>query len=190
MQRHSDPPCPALKTEIPSLNKRLRSCHTPSRIRQRYQNCRRAYFTVSKSLTPAWRRFRAREFPVLPIYRNSGRCSDRRGRQLRGCDANLSRPVGGHVRFYRSFPCDREYPDSENFCELDNRAENSHQPPRERERRMRRFKSSDHAQRFLSVHGTIASHFRLGQHRLGTTVYRQQMTERFLTWRTVTGLAA
>ena len=63
-------------------------------------------------------------------------------------------------------------------------------PPRERERRMRRFKSSDHAQRILSVHGTIASHFRLGQHRLGTTVYRQQMTERFLTWRTMTGLAA
>jgi len=97
MQRHSDPPCPALKTEIPSLNKRLRSCHTPSRIRQRYQNCGRAHFTVSKSPTPAWRRFHAREFPVLPIYRNSGRCSDRRGRQLQGCDANLSHPVGGHV---------------------------------------------------------------------------------------------
>ena len=36
---------------------------------------------------------------------------------------------------------------------LNNRAENSHQPTRERERRMRRFKSIRHAKRVLSVHG-------------------------------------
>jgi putative transposase len=35
---------------------------------------------------------------------------------------------------------------------LNNRAENSHQPTRERERAMRGFKSMRHAQRFLSVH--------------------------------------
>jgi putative transposase len=35
---------------------------------------------------------------------------------------------------------------------LNNRAENSHQPTRERERGMRRFRSMRHAQRFLSVH--------------------------------------
>src|SRR5258705_8203115 len=40
------------------------------------------------------------------------------------------------------------------------RAENSHQPTRLRERLMRRFKSSGHAQRFLSVCGVISSHFR------------------------------
>ena len=34
---------------------------------------------------------------------------------------------------------------------LNNRAENSHQPTRERERRMRRFKSPGHAQRFLAA---------------------------------------
>jgi len=34
----------------------------------------------------------------------------------------------------------------------DNRAEVSHEPPRQRERRMRRFKSIGHAQRFLAVH--------------------------------------
>jgi putative transposase len=73
---------------------------------------------------------------------------------------------------------------------LNNRAENSHQPTRERERRMRRFKSPSHAQRFLSVQGTIVSHFRPGRHRLGAIVYRQQMAARFQTWRTVTGLAA
>ena len=49
---------------------------------------------------------------------------------------------------------------------LNNRAENSHQPTRERERRMRRFKSPGHAQRFLAAHGPIASHFRQRRHRL------------------------
>ncbi len=39
---------------------------------------------------------------------------------------------------------------------LNNRAENSHQPTRERERRMRRFKSPGHAQRFLAAYGPIA----------------------------------
>jgi putative transposase len=34
---------------------------------------------------------------------------------------------------------------------LNNRAENAHQPTRERERRMRRFKSPGHAQRFLAA---------------------------------------
>jgi putative transposase len=55
---------------------------------------------------------------------------------------------------------------------------------------MRRCKSPAQAQRFLSVHGIIGSHFRPGRHRLRATVYRQQMAQRFQTWRTVTGLAA
>ena len=39
---------------------------------------------------------------------------------------------------------------------LNNGSENSHQPTRERERRMRRFKSMKHAQRFLSTHGQVS----------------------------------
>ena len=42
-----------------------------------------------------------------------------------------------------------------------NRAENSHQATRLRERVMRRFKSPGHAQRFLSAFGIISSHFRV-----------------------------
>src|SRR5918995_4568069 len=38
---------------------------------------------------------------------------------------------------------------------LDNRAENSHQPTRRRERQMKRFKSPRQAQRFLSAHDQI-----------------------------------
>jgi putative transposase len=38
---------------------------------------------------------------------------------------------------------------------LNNRAENSHQPTRRRERQMKRFKSAGQAQRFLSAHNQI-----------------------------------
>ena len=42
---------------------------------------------------------------------------------------------------------------------LNNRAENSHQPTRRRERIMKRFKSAGQAQRFLSIHDQIGNHF-------------------------------
>jgi len=73
---------------------------------------------------------------------------------------------------------------------LNNRAENSHQPTRERERRMRRFKSPGHAQRFLAAYGPIASHFRPRRHRLTAAAYHETRAERFATWRAVTGVAA
>jgi hypothetical protein len=41
-----------------------------------------------------------------------------------------------------------------------------HQPTRERERRMKRFKSPEHAQRFLEVQGIMAAHFRPKRHLL------------------------
>jgi putative transposase len=62
---------------------------------------------------------------------------------------------------------------------LNNRAENSHQPTRQRERRMQRFKSPGHAQRFLSAYGPIASHFRPRRHLLPAPVYRQDMRHDF-----------
>src|SRR3954464_4349279 len=73
---------------------------------------------------------------------------------------------------------------------LNNRAENSHQPTRERERRMRRFKDPGHAQRFLAAYGPIASHFRPRRHCLTAAAYRQTRHERFATWRAVTGTPA
>ena len=72
---------------------------------------------------------------------------------------------------------------------LNNRAENAHQPTRERERRMRRFKSPGHAQRFLAAYGPIASHFRPRRHRLTATAYRQQRDDAFATWCEITNVA-
>ena len=72
---------------------------------------------------------------------------------------------------------------------LNNRAENSHQSTRQRERRLQRFKSPGHAQRFLAAYGLIASHFRPRRHRLSAAAYRQEMGQRFQAWREVTGVA-
>src|SRR5499433_3080501 len=69
---------------------------------------------------------------------------------------------------------------------LNNRAENSHQPTRQRERRMQRFKSPGHAQRFLSAYGTISQHFRPHRHRFAAPAYRQELRKRFQIWREVT----
>ena len=71
---------------------------------------------------------------------------------------------------------------------LNNRAENSHQPTRERERRMQGFKSPGHAQRFLSAYSFISSHFRPRRHLFTATDYRQELKQRFASWREVTGL--
>jgi putative transposase len=66
-----------------------------------------------------------------------------------------------------------------------NRAENSHQPTRLRERVMRRFKSAGHAQRFLSAFGIITSHFRVGRHLHRASGYRAVMKSRFALWEEV-----
>jgi putative transposase len=73
---------------------------------------------------------------------------------------------------------------------LNNRAVNSHQPTRERERRMRRFKSARHAQRFLEVHGIVASHFRPRRHLLSAADYRHLRSKRFQIWNEVTEASA
>ncbi|HZA19017.1 MAG TPA: IS6 family transposase [Pseudonocardiaceae bacterium] len=72
---------------------------------------------------------------------------------------------------------------------LNNRAENSHQPTRQRERAMKKFTSPGGAQRFLSAFSGISPHFRPRRHRLTAAQYRHEMNTRFTTWNQVTGLA-
>jgi putative transposase len=71
---------------------------------------------------------------------------------------------------------------------LNNRAENSHQPTRQRERRMQGFKSAGHAQRFLAAYGPIAQHFRPRRHRFSAPAYRQAMQQRCQVWEEITGV--
>jgi putative transposase len=73
---------------------------------------------------------------------------------------------------------------------LNNRAENSHQPTRQRERAMKNFRSVGAAQRFLSAFSGISPHFRPRRHRLSAHDYRAEMTVRFAIWEQITGTAA
>ena len=72
---------------------------------------------------------------------------------------------------------------------LNNCIEVSHQPTRRRERQMRRFKSARHAQRFLSTHARIHTHFQLRRHRLTADQHRAARATAFEAWREVTGTA-
>ena len=72
---------------------------------------------------------------------------------------------------------------------LNNRAENSHQPTRVREKVMRRFKSQGQAQRFLSAQGPIREHFRPKRHKMSASDYRAKMQEQFGTWNEITRLS-
>ena len=63
-----------------------------------------------------------------------------------------------------------------------NRAEVSHQPTRQRERQMRRFKSAAHVQRFASVHGVVQNLFRVGRHLLRSRHHRVLRKWAFVEW--------
>ena len=67
-----------------------------------------------------------------------------------------------------------------------NRAEVSHQPTRQRERQMRRFKSAAQLQRFASVHGIVQNLFRVGRHLLRSAHHRLLRTRAFVEWDVVT----
>jgi putative transposase len=71
---------------------------------------------------------------------------------------------------------------------LNNRAENSHQPTRRRERIMKCFKSAGQAQRFLSVHDQVANLFRRPAN-TNAADHRRARARGFQVWAEVTGIA-
>jgi putative transposase len=71
---------------------------------------------------------------------------------------------------------------------VNNRAENSHQPTRERERRMRGFRDPKRTQAFLTSFGPIRQHFALKRHLLRASLYRKHLAARFAEWREFTNV--
>ena len=63
-----------------------------------------------------------------------------------------------------------------------NRAEQSHEATRVRERGMRRFKSTRQAQRFLGVHAAVSNLFNLGRHLVRAQHYRDLRVSAFEEW--------
>jgi putative transposase len=64
-----------------------------------------------------------------------------------------------------------------------NRAENSHQPTRRRERKMQRFKSSGSAQKFLSSHAAVFNTFNVQRHLTSAQTHRTLRAAAMKTWR-------
>ena len=64
-----------------------------------------------------------------------------------------------------------------------NRAENSHQPVRRRERKQQRFKSPGSAQRFLSIHAAVYNAFNVQRHLLSRRIFRQFRADAFAVWK-------
>jgi putative transposase len=63
-----------------------------------------------------------------------------------------------------------------------NRAEQSHEPTRVRERVMRKFKSIKQAQRFLGAHAAVSNLFNLGRHKVRAQHYRDLRVSAFAEW--------
>ncbi|MBP2310626.1 IS6 family transposase [Azospirillum melinis] len=70
---------------------------------------------------------------------------------------------------------------------LNNRAENSHQPTRRRERQMKRFKSPRQVQRFLSIHDPINNLVHLRRDHLTASEFRAARAQAFAAWAEVAG---
>jgi putative transposase len=73
---------------------------------------------------------------------------------------------------------------------LNNRAENSHLPTRQREKIMKRFKSARHLQRFVSIHDPISNLYHFPRHSIAATEYRSLRSEAMNAWREIAGLCA
>ena len=72
---------------------------------------------------------------------------------------------------------------------LNNRAENSHQPTRVRERVMKRFHSGRTGSTLLPAHGVVARHARPDRTLMSGTQWRAEITARFTVWNEVAGVS-
>lgn len=68
-----------------------------------------------------------------------------------------------------------------------NRAENSHQPFRRRERAMARFRSAKSLQMFTSIHASIHNHFNLERHLYSRQLFKSNRTTAMNEWRLLAG---
>jgi transposase-like protein len=71
-----------------------------------------------------------------------------------------------------------------------NRAENSHQPVRRRERKMQGFKSAKSAQRFVSVDTAVSNTFNVQRHLMSRPTHRQFRPAAHQSWRDATAAGA
>ena len=68
-----------------------------------------------------------------------------------------------------------------------NRAENSHQPFRRRERAMQKFRRMKTLQKFASTHATVFNHFNSERTLVSRKTYKERRSAALAEWRTVLG---
>jgi transposase-like protein len=95
--------------------------------------------------------------------------------QLRSCAAALHE-IGSRGRH-------------EQGLRANNRAENSHQPLRRRERKMQRFKSPKSAQRFAALHAAVYNTFAVQRHLISRNTLRSFCAVALQTWATASAAA-
>ena len=66
---------------------------------------------------------------------------------------------------------------------LNNRAENSHQPFRRRERAMAKFRSPATLQKFAAVHASVHNHFNQDRHLNRRDIFKQNRSAALAEWR-------
>ncbi|WP_434777997.1 IS6 family transposase [Neisseria sp. Ec49-e6-T10] len=89
-------------------------------------------------------------------------------------------------------PCAQLFPSSIHTRSKgeNNRAENSHQATRLRERKMRKFKSIKQAQQFLANFGTVYDFFKLDRHLVSAKTFRTLVLRRLKIWCEISQVAS
>ena len=123
---------------------------------------------------------------VLDILVQPGRNAKAAKRFLKQLVARFGQPrviITNKLRSYIK-PIRQLAPDADHRAHkgLNNRIEGSHRPTRKRETLLGRFKSSRHAQRFLSAHDQINTIFGPRRYRLSANTYRHARSDAFDLW--------
>jgi len=107
-------------------------------------------------------------------------------KRLLGSYKNPSRITTDRLRTYRSVVRDT-FPSATHIRAKwkNNRVENSHIIVRERERKMKRFKSTEQAQRFLDRFEFIRTYLKPKQHLMAASSYRRSVTQRLRVWKEI-----
>jgi transposase-like protein len=118
-----------------------------------------------------------------PAFRdqNGASLSTARRRAMFAIESCRTAALGGHVD---AFVEHRKHKG------LNNRAENSHQPTRRRDRQMKRFKSAGQAQRFLAAHDQINNLFHLRRDHVTAGEYRAARGRAFEMLADISGVVA
>ncbi len=124
------------------------------------------------------------EIDILVLKRKDKKAASRFFRKLlKGQQASPIKIVTDKLRSYSAAKKEL-IPDVEHSTQQyeNNRCELSHQPGRQQERQMRKFKSQGQAQRFLSCHGVVNNLFRLGRYLMKASNYRVFRDRAFVEW--------